>query len=42
MITEGMEEQEGDVRSWDGEEHIIIELPAWSSNQIPIYWSYEK
>jgi hypothetical protein len=28
MITEGMEEQEGDVRSWDGEEHIIIELPA--------------
>jgi len=27
-ITEGMEEQEGDVRSWDGEEHIIIELEA--------------
>ena len=30
MVTEGMEEQEGDVRSWDGEEHIIIELPAVS------------
>ena len=28
MITEGMEVQEGDVRSWDGEEYIIIELPA--------------
>lgn len=28
MITEGMEEQEGDVRSWDGEEYIIIELEA--------------
>jgi len=27
-ITEGMEEQEGDLRSWDGEEYIIVELSA--------------
>ena len=32
-ITEGLKLNVGALRSWDGEEYIIIELPAWGSKQ---------
>ena len=28
--------------SYHAEEVLYIELPAWSSNKNPLYWTYEK
>ena len=35
-------EGEGGYITWDGEESMIIQVPAWGSFQIPIHWIYEK
>ena len=35
-------EGEGGYITWDGEESMIIQVPAWGSNQNQIYWTYEK
>lgn len=35
-------EVSGVYRSWNGEETIIVELPAWVFLRSTIYWLYEK